>query len=370
MLIIGCDYHPSFQQIAFVDTSSGELSERRLFHREEAEQFYGKLKEQSVPVRVGMEASGHARWFERMLRDLQFELWIGNAAEIRAKRVRRQKTDRQDAQLLLRLLMEDRFPRIWVADAENRDLRQLLWHRHRLVQMRTRVMNQLHVVALNEGLRRKKALWRQAGRQELESLALAPWANRRRQDLLDLLDQLTPKIQQLTQALEEEVEKRPVTRRLMTHPGVGPLTALAFELVIGTPERFHCGKQIASYVGLVPSEESSGNRRRLGHISKQGNALLRYLLVEAAQGHDPHPSTVAQPIFPSCHAPWPEDRQGSHGPQVSGASVLDVAPGLRLRPLAKAWFARGRARKSLWCAVTHRRNDWASRSPGKGSSNK
>jgi transposase len=218
MLIIGCDYHPSFQQIAFVDTSSGELSERRLFHREEAEQFYGKLKEQSVPVRVGMEASGHARWFERMLRDLQFELWIG-------------------------------VPRIWVADAENRDLRQLLWHRHRLVQMRTRVMNQLHVVALNEGLRRKKALWRPAGRQELESLALASWANRRRQDLLDLLDQLTPKIQQLTQALEEEVENRPVTRRLMTHPGVGPLTALAFELVIGTPERFHCGKQIASYVG-------------------------------------------------------------------------------------------------------------------------
>ena len=236
-----------------------------------------------MPVRVGMEASGHARWFERMLRDLQFELWIGNAAEIRAKRVRRQKTDRQDAQLLLRLLMEDCFPRIWVADAENRDLRQLLWHRHRLVQMRTRVMNQLHVVALNEGLRRKKALWRQAGRQELESLALAPWANRRRQDLLDLRDQLTPKIQQLTQALEDEVEKRPVTRRLMTHPGVGPLTALAFELVIGTPERFHCGKQIASYVGLVPSEESSGNRRQLGHISKQGNALLRYLLVEAAQ---------------------------------------------------------------------------------------
>jgi len=93
-------------------------------------------------------------------------------------------------------------------------LRQLLWHRHRLVQMRTRVMNQLHVVALNEGLRRKKALWRPAGRSELESLILAPWASRRRQDLLDLLDHLTPKIQGLTRALEEEVEKRPVTRRL------------------------------------------------------------------------------------------------------------------------------------------------------------
>lgn len=122
MLIIGCDYHPGFQQIAFVDIETGELGERRLVHREEAEQFYGKLREQSVNVRVGMEASGHARWFERLLCDLQFELWIGNAAEIRTKRVRRQKTDRQDAQLLLRLMMEGRFPRIWVADAENRDL--------------------------------------------------------------------------------------------------------------------------------------------------------------------------------------------------------------------------------------------------------
>jgi transposase len=283
MLIIGCDYHPGFQQIALVDTENGELSERRLLHPEEAEQFYGKLKEQNLCVRVGMEASGHSRWFERLLRNLQFELWVGNAAEIRTKRVRKQKTDRQDAQLLLRLMIEDRFPRIWVADAENRDLRQLLWHRHRLVQMRTRVMNQLHVVALNEGLRRKKALWRSAGRKELESFALPPWASRRRQDLLELLDQLTPKIQELTRVLEDVVEKRPVARLLRTHPGVGPLTALAFELVIGTPERFHCGKQIASYVGLVPSEESSGDRRRLGHISKQGSALLRFLLVEAAQ---------------------------------------------------------------------------------------
>jgi len=283
MLIIGCDYHPGFQQIAFVDKETGELGECRLAHREQAEQFYRELKQRNVVVRVGMESSGHSRWFERLLRELQFELWIGDAAEIRTKRVRKQKTDRQDAQLLLRLMMEDRFPRIWVPDAENRDLRQLLWHRHRLVQMRTRVMNQLHVVALNEGLRRKKALWRAAGRRELESIALAPWATHRRQDLLELLDQLTPKIQELTRALEEEVEQRPVTRRLMTHPGVGPLTALAYELVIGTPERFHCGKQIASYVGLVPTEESSGDRRRLGHISKQGNVLLRFLLVEAAQ---------------------------------------------------------------------------------------
>ena len=283
MIIIGCDYHPGFQQIASVDSETGEVNERRLEHREEAEKFYRDLGDQRAVVRVGMEASGHARWFERLLGELQFELRIGDAAEIRTKRVRKQKTDRQDAQLLLRLLLEDRFPRIWVPSWENRDLRQLLWHRHRLVQMRTRIMNQLHVVALNEGVRRKKALWRPAGRAELESLVLARWASQRRQDLLEFLDQLTPKIQELTRALEQEVEKRPVTQQLMKHPGVGPLTAMAFELVIGTPERFDCGKQIASYVGLVPSEESSGDRRRLGHISKQGNSLLRFLLVEAAQ---------------------------------------------------------------------------------------
>ena len=172
---------------------------------------------------------------------------------------------------------------------------------------------------------------RPAGRQELESLTLAPWASRRRQDLLDVLDQLTLKIQELTRTIEDEVAQRPVTRRLMTHPGVGPLTALAFELVIGTPERFHCGKQVASYVGLVPAEESSGDRRRLGHISKQGNALLRFLLVEAAQVTVRKPGRVAQPVLPPGHAPRTKDREGSHGTQAGGASVLDVASSLGLR---------------------------------------
>src|SRR5579864_1403180 len=77
MLIIGCDYHPGFQQIALVETDTGELSELRLLHREEAEQFYRNLQEQGRKARVGMEPSGHARWFERLLQELQFELWIG-----------------------------------------------------------------------------------------------------------------------------------------------------------------------------------------------------------------------------------------------------------------------------------------------------
>ena len=122
-----------------------------------------------------------------------------------------------------------------------------------------------------------------SGREQLESFKLAPWASRRRRDLLELLDRLNPTIAELTEAIEQEAEKCPAAQRLRTHPGVGPLTALAFVLIIGRAERFQCGKQIACYLGLVPLEDSSGDRRRLGHITKQGNSRLRFLLVEAAQ---------------------------------------------------------------------------------------
>src|SRR3979411_787762 len=162
MIIIGVDFHPEFQQIASVDTDTGEFQKKRLADREEAENFYRALA--GHKVRLGMEASGHARWFERLVAELQFELWIGDAAEIRTRRVRKQKTDRQDAQLILRLLVEDRFPKIWVPSWENRDLRQLLWHRQRMVQARTRIMNQLQAVALNEGLHCKKRPCRGSGR--------------------------------------------------------------------------------------------------------------------------------------------------------------------------------------------------------------
>jgi transposase len=160
---------------------------------------------------------------------------------------------------------------------------QLLWHRHRLVQMRTRIMNQLQALAMNEGYRWKKKLFSEQGREQLEKLALAPWASRRRHELLELLDRLHPMIEELTAAAEQEAKKRPEVARLMTHPGVGPLTALAYVLIVGNPNRFHRGRQIGNYVGMIPSEDSSGGKQRLGHISKQGNSLLRFLLVEAAQ---------------------------------------------------------------------------------------
>jgi transposase len=147
-----------------------------------------------------METTGFSRWFERLLAELGFEVWIGDAAEIKTRRAKKQKTDRQDAQLLLKLLLEERFPRIWVPSPENRDLLQLLWHRHRLVQMRTRVLNQLRALAMNENRCWKGKLWGQQGRAEMEKLPLAFWASRRRQGLLELLDRMNPTIEELTAA--------------------------------------------------------------------------------------------------------------------------------------------------------------------------
>ena len=281
MIIVGCDVHTRFQQIAMLESTTGELIERRLEHENgEAEKFYGSLP---GPARVGIEATISAPWFERMLHRHQHELWVGDAAEIRAMRVRKQKTDSRDALHILDLLLTNRFPQIWIPSSAERDVRQLVRHRHKLVRFRTSAMNQLHALAIGQGLCRKQKLWSKLGRMELENLLLDPWANCRRQDLLALLDQLNPWIADLDRAVMKEVQSRPGAIKLMREPGVGPVTALAFVLTIGPISRFERSKKVVSYLGFHPSEDSSGGRQRLGAISKQGNAMLRHLLVEAAQ---------------------------------------------------------------------------------------
>ncbi len=256
--------HTRYQQIAMLDVETGELVERRLEHESgEARAFYAGL---AGPVRVGIEATGHTRWFERMLGELGQELWIGDAAQIRASVVRKQKTDARDAVHLLDLLLSDRFPRIWRPSLEERDLRQLVWHRQKLVWMRIAVGDQLHVLAMGEGVCRKKKLFTKKGRVELEGLKLGPWASYRRQELLTMLDQLDASMKELDQAVAEQAEQNRSAMLLMTHPGVGPVTSLAFVLTLGPVERFERSKQVVSYLGLNPREHSSGGRQRLGAI--------------------------------------------------------------------------------------------------------
>lgn len=161
MKIVGCDFHPSFQQIAVLDTTTGEIEQRSLGHSDgEAELFYRELER---PALIGMEAVGNSLWFEQLIWRLGHELWIGDAAQIRASYVWRQKTDRRDAGHILRLLVEQRFPRIWVPSSEQRDVRQLLLHRHKLVQMRTRVKTELQTSGTEPGDAEKASLVERSG---------------------------------------------------------------------------------------------------------------------------------------------------------------------------------------------------------------
>jgi len=240
MLIRGVDFHTRFQQIAMLDTETGEVVERRLGHSNgEAKKFYAELQK---PVRVGMEATGYAQWFEAMLAKLGHELWVGDSAEIRAAMVRKQKTDVRDALHILDLMLANRFPRIWIPSPEERDVRQLLRHRHKMVCLRTAVRNQLHALAMGQGVYQKRKLWGAKGRRELEALALDPWASRRRRELLAILDGLDASLAELDRAVDKEAQQNPAARSLMEQPGVGRVTALTFVLTIGPVERFRRSK--------------------------------------------------------------------------------------------------------------------------------
>ncbi len=281
MIIVGCDFHPSWQQVAVLDAETGEVTERKLVNGDgEAERFYKQLP---VPSLIGLEACGNSQWLLESLQQLGHEVWIGDAAQIRASYVRKQKTDRRDAAHILKLLVEGRFPRLWMPSAEQRDLRQLLVHRHKLVEIRTRVKNGLQHLALNRGMQKKSKLWTQAGQKALRELPLESWAACRREDLLGLLASLDKQIERLDVAVKQAADQHPQARLLMTQPGVGPITGLAFVLTLGDVTRFKRGKQVASYLGLIPREHSSGGKQRLGAINKQGNSFMRTLLVESAQ---------------------------------------------------------------------------------------
>jgi len=281
MTIVGCDFHPGWQQVAVFDSETGEIRELKLMNGDgEAERFYRQL---TAPALVGLEACGNTQWFEDLLERLGHEVWMGDAAKIRASVVRKQKTDRRDAAQILKLLMNGEFPKVWRPSAEERDIRQLLIHRHRLVGIRVRVKNALHHLMLNKGVQMKHKLWTQAGQKALRELPLEGWAARRREDLLKLMAGLDPQIAALDEAVEQAAQANPRAQLLMTQPGVGPITALAYVVTMGDVSRFQRGKQVGSYLGLIPSEHSSSNRRRLGSLSKEGNPFMRMLLVESAQ---------------------------------------------------------------------------------------
>lgn len=280
MILVGCDLHSRKQQVAVLDTSTGEVLEEELAHDGDAvERFYRALP---PPVTIGIETTGYTQWFHALMHRLGHIILVGEAAKIRAMVVRKTKTDRRDARHLLDLLKHDRFPSVWIPDPDMRDLRALVAHRVRLVRMRTMVKNGLQAIALNQRLALRSTLWTLRGLAQLRALALRPHTTRRRDDSLELLAWLTTRIDHLDDQIAAAGEADPRARLLLTHPGVGPLTALTTVLVLGPLARFPDSKHVVSYVGLAPAINASADKQRLGKITKQGNALLRWVLGQAA----------------------------------------------------------------------------------------
>src|SRR5215470_6400123 len=231
MTLVGCDLHSRKQQVAVLDTSTGEVVDQELAHEGDAvERFYRALR---PPVTIGIETTGYTQWFHALMHRLGHTVLVGEAAKIRAMVVRKTKTERRDARHLLDLLKHDRFPTVWMPDPETRDVRALVAHRVRLVRMRTMVKNSLQAIALNQRLALRSGLWTQRGLSQLRALSLPTYATRRRDDNLELLTWLTTCIDQLDEQIARVVHADSRTRRLLTHPGVGPLTALTTVLVLG-----------------------------------------------------------------------------------------------------------------------------------------
>jgi transposase len=277
---IGVDLHVRTQTVCWCETTTGEQQERVLDHdRDDVRAFYAQFV---APAIVGVEGSGYSLWFHRLIEETGHRLVVGDAQAIRQLARRRQKNDRRDAQLLLDLLLRDDFPAVHVPSPGSRDVLALLRYRHRLVRIRTMLRNGLQAVALSHQLRLGPRLFTARGQQQFTVLPLGGAYAAQRQHSLALLESLQERIHAIEQELEVRAQQDARVMRLRTHPGVGLLTGLAVVHALDPVQRFDRARRVAAYCGLDPKEHSSGDTQRFGHISKQGNRLLRFLLVEAA----------------------------------------------------------------------------------------
>jgi transposase len=277
---IGVDFHPHKQMICYVNTADGEIHRKELSHDlQKIRQFYSMFEPEAV---VGLEAGCNCQWFEKMLSELGHKLLVGDAKEIRRLAPSRHKTDSRDAEHLLNLLLEGRFPQLWRRSTESETVLGQLRYRHSLVQDRTRICNRLQMLAHRAGLK-KSRMQIKATQRRLQQAELSITEQQQREAWFAMLADLNKRIETVQKWLEAKAQSDEQVIRLQTQPGVGPLTALCLVHTLGDVSRFFNMRKVVAYVGFDPVEKSSGEKQRIGHISKAGSRLLRFLLVQAAQ---------------------------------------------------------------------------------------
>lgn len=283
-IFIATDFHCKYQKVVWMNSEDGEIHSADVHHQdyEQVRQFFRQFAAGSV---LGMETSGYSHWFEQMVMDLGLELKIGNSQVIASKRPRRQKNDLLDAEHMLQLLVEGRFPEIWRPSPQNREMRSVIRQRCRLVKMRTQLINALRASVYSHNLHLKRGALSEKKRQQIAQLPMSALLAEQRDEMLQWIGQLDQAIKRKQALIEQWAKEDAQAVRLMSIVGVGATTALMAVLVLGSVGRFSQGKKVVSYIGLDCAEDSTNNayqKRHYGQITKQGNKVLRWLLIEAA----------------------------------------------------------------------------------------
>src|SRR5215207_2605594 len=280
-IYIGVDFHARQQTICYLTTETGELVTCELKHqdKEAVRAFYAAFRGQVI---VGLEASGYSPWFERLLEELGYEVWLGHATEIRRRARWRQKNDRRDAELILDLMLHNEFPRLHRPALQSREVMRMLRYRHKLIKIRTMSKNSLQALALQAGEAKRSGLFTRAGKQELDAALMSPAMQWQREHWLQLLQPLDQQVLEAMAWLKAQSKDDVCIARLRTHPGIGLLSSLCLVHTLQPVARFRNTRKVAAYAGFDPVERSSAERKHFLGISKAGSRVLRYLLVEAA----------------------------------------------------------------------------------------
>src|SRR5260370_11232086 len=276
---IGLDLHQRETQLCIL-TAEGEIVEQRV--RTSRERISEVLGERGA-ARILLEASTESEWVAQHVETLGHEVIVAdpNFAPMYATRSRRVKTDRRDARTLAEACGLGAFRRAHRLSPAQRHLRAELAVRDALVRTRTRYVALIKAIVRREGLRLPGGDPAHTV-AKLAALPLSPAAQAEVAPLVALFAPLNAELAAADQRLATVAAGDPLVQRLMSVPTIGPVTAVSYVATLDVVDRCADGHHVAAYLGLVPSERSSGERQRRGRISKAGNPRLRWLLVEAA----------------------------------------------------------------------------------------
>jgi len=278
---VGVDLHKKVSQLATLREPKPASQVRFPNHTVTVEKVLKKLPQGS---KIALEATGSWWWFVDLAQRTGHEVVMSHPKQTKAIASARLKSDKVDALMLAKLLKADLLPTVWIPPAAQRYVRELLTHRARLVRQRTSVINELHALYAKRNID-AGMIFHRVRPPAFRAEDLSGYGPRIVEEDVALLGFLNRQVQGLDKELKAIAEKDLESKRLMTIPGVGPVNAVAGSCWIGTIERFSNSKKLSSYFGLAPRVRQSGERERHGHITKEGNRMVRSLLIQAALWH-------------------------------------------------------------------------------------